>query len=577
VEEYDIHIKDGTIVDGTRVPSFRGDLWISDGRIAQIGGRPDKPAKEVIDAGGCIVAPGTIDLHTHYDAQIRWDPYCSISSWHGVTSVVLGNCGFGFAPCKPDFRERSMLTMVRTEAIPLAAMQEGMLPKWDYAASTVTNPTSTHDLDPDDTESPTFTFYNFVLLHGDGDFTGRVYEARGEPGGIAVELRRCETYTKADATATPPVEESCREDTGFSAETENADSRGRWDFASLREGWYAVNIAATTYNRAKWDAKYRIDDDATDCDGTADTDDDRTNNGTDDCDGDRTEDMFGMLEGLRAFNRGGATFYVYNRTLDDESAIGDVVVKGTTNVDAGEATLGGSPLDGSTVTAGSAGSIGSITDAVTYATRSINIEPNIPSRATFVATVTTGSGTTLKTIDKVTGEGGDDVDLTVAGNKTNASTGAAVGTALENTVTIKVVAENGYHDTEGTFTVSVTDPVDAQLTALTFGTTRAGTDGGLTFDAGDDQQTATVPVGTGSGTTMSLFIRVTGKALQEGIEVTHNGNGLTALTPQSAQGAQVHDYRITIPKEGDLQGQEVNITVTSQDEVDFNYEIRLRR
>jgi len=452
-----------------------------------------------------------------------------------------------------------------------------MLPKWDYAASTVTNPTSTHDLDPDDTESPTFTFYNFVLLHGDGDFTGRVYEARGEPGGIAVELRRCETYTKADATATPPVEESCREDTGFSAETENADSRGRWDFASLREGWYAVNIAATTYNRAKWDAKYRIDDDATDCDGTADTDDDRTNNGTDDCDGDRTEDMFGMLEGLRAFNRGGATFYVYNRTLDDESAIGDVVVKGTTNVDAGEATLGGSPLDGSTVTAGSAGSIGSITDAVTYATRSINIEPNIPSRATFVATVTTGSGTTLKTIDKVTGEGGDDVDLTVAGNKTNASTGAAVGTALENTVTIKVVAENGYHDTEGTFTVSVTDPVDAQLTALTFGTTRAGTDGGLTFDAGDDQQTATVPVGTGSGTTMSLFIRVTGKALQEGIEVTHNGNGLTALTPQSAQGAQVHDYRITIPKEGDLQGQEVNITVTSQDEVDFNYEIRLRR
>ena len=132
MDEYDIHIKDGTIVDGTRVPSYRGDLWISDGRIAQIGGRPDKPSKEVIDAGGCIVAPGSIDLHTHYDAQIRWDPYCSISSWHGVTSVVLGNCGFGFAPCKPEFRERSMLTMVRTEAIPLAAMQEGMLPKWDW-------------------------------------------------------------------------------------------------------------------------------------------------------------------------------------------------------------------------------------------------------------------------------------------------------------------------------------------------------------------------------------------------------------------------------------------------------------
>ncbi|MBJ81670.1 MAG: aminoacylase [Acidimicrobiaceae bacterium] len=130
--DYDVHIKNGTIVDGTRVPRFRGDMWIKDGRIARIGGRADGVAEQVIDADGAIVAPGFIDLHTHYDAQIRWDPYCSISSWHGVTSVVLGNCGFGFAPCKPDFRERSMLTMVRTEAIPLAAMQEGFLPHWDW-------------------------------------------------------------------------------------------------------------------------------------------------------------------------------------------------------------------------------------------------------------------------------------------------------------------------------------------------------------------------------------------------------------------------------------------------------------
>ncbi len=130
--DYDVHIKNGMIVDGTRVPKFRGDLWIKDGRIAQVGGRANGVADQVIDAGGCIVAPGFIDLHTHYDAQIRWDPWCSISSWHGVTSVVLGNCGFGFAPCKPDFRERSMLTMVRTEAIPLASMQEGMLPHWDW-------------------------------------------------------------------------------------------------------------------------------------------------------------------------------------------------------------------------------------------------------------------------------------------------------------------------------------------------------------------------------------------------------------------------------------------------------------
>ena len=127
---YDIQLKGGTVVDGTRVPRYRADVWIKDGTIAQIGGQAPGSTKRVIDADGLIVAPGFVDLHTHYDAQIRWDPYCTISGWHGVTSVVLGNCGFGFAPVKPDFRERSMLTMTRTEAIPYDAMKAGM--DWDW-------------------------------------------------------------------------------------------------------------------------------------------------------------------------------------------------------------------------------------------------------------------------------------------------------------------------------------------------------------------------------------------------------------------------------------------------------------
>jgi len=130
VTTYDMHIKGGTIVDGTRVPRFKGDLWIKDGKIAQVGGRANGTSERIIDADGLIVAPGFVDLHTHYDAQIRWDPWCTISGWHGVTSVVLGNCGFGFAPVKPDFVERSMLTMTRTEAIPYASMVEGM--NWDW-------------------------------------------------------------------------------------------------------------------------------------------------------------------------------------------------------------------------------------------------------------------------------------------------------------------------------------------------------------------------------------------------------------------------------------------------------------
>ncbi len=128
--DFDLHIKGGTVVDGTRAPRRSADIWVKDGKIAQVGGKAPGFAKQTINADGLIVAPGFIDLHTHYDAQIRWDPYCTISGWHGVTSVVLGNCGFGFAPVRPDFRERSMLTMTRTEAIPYDAMKVGMT--WDW-------------------------------------------------------------------------------------------------------------------------------------------------------------------------------------------------------------------------------------------------------------------------------------------------------------------------------------------------------------------------------------------------------------------------------------------------------------
>jgi N-acyl-D-aspartate/D-glutamate deacylase len=128
--EFDTIIRGGVIIDGTRLPRCRDDLGIKDGRVAKIGRLKAHEAREVIDADGLIVAPGFVDLHTHYDAQLFWDPYCSISSWHGVTSVVIGNCGFGFAPVKPEARERSMLTMTRNEAIPLASMRAGM--PWDW-------------------------------------------------------------------------------------------------------------------------------------------------------------------------------------------------------------------------------------------------------------------------------------------------------------------------------------------------------------------------------------------------------------------------------------------------------------
>jgi N-acyl-D-amino-acid deacylase len=128
--DFDIMIKDGIVVDGTGAQRYRGDVGIRNGRIAKIGRLGSASAGRTLDAGGMIVAPGFIDLHTHYDAQLFWDPYLSLSGWHGVTSVVIGNCGFGFAPIVPEMRERAMLTMTRVEAIPYESMKQGM--PWDW-------------------------------------------------------------------------------------------------------------------------------------------------------------------------------------------------------------------------------------------------------------------------------------------------------------------------------------------------------------------------------------------------------------------------------------------------------------
>ncbi len=127
--DYDTLIRGGTVIDGTMVPRFRADIGIKDGKIAKIGTPRGASADRIIDAGDNIVAPGYIDIHTHYDAQILWDPYCTISGWHGVTSVVLGNCGFGFAPIPPHLRDRAMMMMTRNEAIGFDTMKEGM--EWD--------------------------------------------------------------------------------------------------------------------------------------------------------------------------------------------------------------------------------------------------------------------------------------------------------------------------------------------------------------------------------------------------------------------------------------------------------------
>ncbi len=127
---HDLLIKGGTIIDGSGAPRKEGDVAITDGKISAVGENVGD-AKRTIDAKGCIVTPGFVDIHTHYDAQATWDPHLSPSSWHGVTSVVMGNCGVGFAPAQPERHDWLIGLMEGVEDIPGSALAEGIQWGWE--------------------------------------------------------------------------------------------------------------------------------------------------------------------------------------------------------------------------------------------------------------------------------------------------------------------------------------------------------------------------------------------------------------------------------------------------------------
>src|SRR5437867_3465447 len=126
---YDLVIKNGTVVDGSGLPRYRADVGVRHGRIVTIG-RIRERAREVVDAEGQVVAPGFVDGHTHMDAQIFWDPLGTSSCWHGITSVVMGNCGFTLAPCAKENKHLVVRNLQRAEDIPPAAMEAGIEWRW---------------------------------------------------------------------------------------------------------------------------------------------------------------------------------------------------------------------------------------------------------------------------------------------------------------------------------------------------------------------------------------------------------------------------------------------------------------
>ena len=127
---HDLVIRGGLIVDGTGAAAINGDVAIRDGHIVDVGGKAG-PARREIDADGLLVTPGFVDIHTHYDGQVSWDPYLAPSGWHGVTTVVMGNCGVGFAPAAPDRHDWLIGLMEGVEDIPGTALAEGIDWQWE--------------------------------------------------------------------------------------------------------------------------------------------------------------------------------------------------------------------------------------------------------------------------------------------------------------------------------------------------------------------------------------------------------------------------------------------------------------
>jgi N-acyl-D-aspartate/D-glutamate deacylase len=224
---YTTIIRGGLVVDGTGTPARRADVGITDGRITDIGDLSGAQAARTIDAEGALVTPGFVDLHTHYDGQISWDPDLMPSSIHGVTTVVMGSCGVGFAPCRAEHRDALVALMEGVEDIPGSALAEGIDWQWEsFAQYMDALDAKPHTLDFA-LQVPHDCLRVYAMgergLHGapatDDDIAAMRAELRAalEAGAMGFSTGRSDNHRNRSGAPTPASEADARELTGLGA------------------------------------------------------------------------------------------------------------------------------------------------------------------------------------------------------------------------------------------------------------------------------------------------------------------------------------------------------------------------
>lgn len=218
--EFDLIIKNGTVIDGTGAAAFKADVAVRDGLIAAVG-HDLGAAKKEIDAQGCIVTPGFIDIHTHYDGQVTWDKDMRPSVNHGVSTVVMGSCGVGFAPVRPDDHEKLIRLMEGVEDIPGSALAEGLTWDWEtlpeYMDSIAAKP-HTIDVAVQVTHDPLRVYVMGDRAVSDQDATQediaemqRLTREALQAGAIGFSTGRSDVHRSADGDWTPSSEASAAE------------------------------------------------------------------------------------------------------------------------------------------------------------------------------------------------------------------------------------------------------------------------------------------------------------------------------------------------------------------------------